>query len=123
MYRRMAVFIKDQKIFILTYLMKENFLYKQLSLSLKLTLIRLIGSPLLLPFFLVYLLPFNNVIVNAFLMLLFLSFGVTDFFDGYFARKYNQVTSVGATLDHLADKFLMYATLIALVVVHKIYFM
>jgi len=96
--------------------------YQQLSLSCKLTLFRLICSPLILPFFLVYLLPYNNFVINNALAGLFLCFGATDFFDGYFARKYHQVTKIGATLDHIADKFLLYSVLIALVAVDKLYF-
>jgi CDP-diacylglycerol--glycerol-3-phosphate 3-phosphatidyltransferase len=96
--------------------------YKKLSLSLQLTLIRFVGALCVLPFFIVYLLPFNNIFINGFVTIVFLLLGATDFLDGYFARKYKQVTQFGATLDHLADKFLLYTTLIALVVVHKIYF-
>lgn len=92
------------------------------SLPMILTYIRLIGAPLVLPFFLVYLLPYNISWINYALSILFLLFGLTDFFDGYLARKYNQVTSTGALLDHVADKFLLYSTLIALVTAHKLYF-
>jgi CDP-diacylglycerol--glycerol-3-phosphate 3-phosphatidyltransferase len=87
-----------------------------------LTFIRLIGSPLILPFLLVYLLPYNIFWLNCLLATLFFSFGLTDFFDGYLARKYQQVTTTGAMLDHVADKFLLYSTLIALVATHKLYF-
>jgi len=97
--------------------------YKNLSFSTKLTLVRLFGSPLVLPFFLVYLLPINNSILNCFLSGFFLLFGLTDFFDGFFARKYQEVTVVGAMLDHIADKFLLYATLVSLVAVGKLYFL
>jgi CDP-diacylglycerol--glycerol-3-phosphate 3-phosphatidyltransferase len=93
------------------------------SLSLKLTLVRLIIAPLVLPFFLVYLCPLNIPLLNAFLALLFIGFGLTDFFDGYLARKNKEVTSLGGILDHAADKFLLYSTLIALVASHKIYFL
>ena len=96
--------------------------YKQFSFPTVLTLVRLIGSPLILPFFLVYLLPYSLFWLNCALSVFFLLFGLTDFFDGYFARKYQQVTSIGGTLDHVADKFLLYSTLIALVTVHKLYF-
>jgi CDP-diacylglycerol--glycerol-3-phosphate 3-phosphatidyltransferase len=95
---------------------------KQISLPMILTYIRLIGAPLVLPFFLVYLAPYNIFWLNCSLALLFFLFGLTDFFDGYLARKYNQVTTTGALLDHVADKFLLYSTLIALVAAHKLYF-
>ena len=98
--------------------MSEN----QHSLPMTLTYIRLIGAPLVLPFFLVYLSPYNNFWINCSLAVLFFLFGLTDFFDGYLARKYNQVTTTGALLDHVADKFLLYSTLIALVAAHKLYF-
>lgn len=94
----------------------------ELSLPMLLTFIRLIGSPIILPFFLVYLLPYNLFWLNCSLATLFLLFGLTDFFDGYLARKYHQVTQKGAMLDHVADKFLLYSTLIALVAAHKLYF-
>ena len=94
----------------------------QLSLPMLLTYIRLIGAPLVLPFFLVYLLPYNIFWINCSLAVLFFLFGLTDFFDGYLARKYNQVTTLGALLDHVADKFLLYSTLIGLVAAQKLYF-
>ena len=95
---------------------------KELSLPMLLTFIRLIGSPIILPFFLVYLLPCNLFWLNSSLAILFIALGLTDFFDGYLARKYHQVTSTGAMLDHVADKFLLYSTLIALIAAHKLYF-
>ncbi len=94
----------------------------QLSLATMFTLARLIISPLILPMALVYLLPYNNLYINASLALLFLAFSFTDFLDGYFARKYNQTSRLGAALDHIADKFFTNSTLIALLAVNKIYF-
>ncbi len=32
---------------------------------------------------------------------------ITDFFDGYFARKYNLISAFGKIMDPIADKFLM----------------
>lgn len=87
-----------------------------------LTLIRLVLSPLFLPLLLVYLLPLNMVYINSVLCLLFIFFALTDFFDGYLARKYHQETSLGAILDPIADKFLVYSTLIALQVAGKLFF-
>ena len=94
----------------------------QISLPMLLTYIRLIGSPIVLPILLVYLLPYNIFWINCSIAALFFLFGLTDFFDGYLARKYHQVTPMGALLDHVADKFLLYSTLIALVAAHKLHF-
>ena len=54
--------------------------------------------------------------------MLFLALSITDFFDGYLARRYNQVTTLGKLLDPLADKFLTYSALIALLAAGKMYF-
>jgi CDP-diacylglycerol--glycerol-3-phosphate 3-phosphatidyltransferase len=39
----------------------------------------------------------------------------TDAFDGYFARKYHQVSKIGALLDPVADKLLVISALIFLI--------
>ncbi len=46
---------------------------------------------------------------------IFLVAAVTDFFDGYIARKRNQMTRLGALLDPIADKLLVSAAFISLV--------
>jgi CDP-diacylglycerol---glycerol-3-phosphate 3-phosphatidyltransferase len=40
---------------------------------------------------------------------------ITDYFDGYFARRRNQRTTLGALLDPLADKLLLSAAFISLI--------
>lgn len=87
-----------------------------------LTLSRLIISPLVLPFLIVYLIPLDYFFINFFIGLLFLAFCLTDFFDGHYARKFEHLSKIGALLDPIADKFLIYSTLIPLVAIGKIYF-
>jgi CDP-diacylglycerol--glycerol-3-phosphate 3-phosphatidyltransferase len=40
-------------------------------------------------------------------LVLFFIAGVTDYFDGYLARKYNAVSTLGEILDPIADKILI----------------
>ena len=43
---------------------------------------------------------------------LFLALALTDWADGYIARRYNQTSLLGAVLDHVADKTLVCSALI-----------
>lgn len=45
---------------------------------------------------------------------LFVAAAITDFFDGYFARRSNSVSSLGRFLDPIADKLLVAAVLLML---------
>jgi len=45
---------------------------------------------------------------------------ITDFLDGYFARRSGQITKFGVILDPLADKFLVISALIVLVDMAKL---
>lgn len=85
-----------------------------------LTLLRLFGAPIIMPLCIVHYLPFNNFLINLFIALLFLFFGFTDFLDGFFARRYGQVSTLGGALDHIADKFLVFSALVALLAVGRI---
>ena len=52
---------------------------------------------------------------NEVFIFLILIAGLTDFLDGYFARKYNHKSVLGAKLDPLADKILLIGPMIWLV--------
>ena len=93
---------------------------KQITLPTYLTLARLICAPILVPFLIVRYVPQNDFIINISIAAIFLLFGLTDYLDGFFARRYAQESKLGATLDHLADKFLTFSALIGLLAVHKI---
>lgn len=47
-------------------------------------------------------------------LILFVLAALTDWLDGYLARKWNAVTPLGAALDHAADKVLITCVLVAL---------
>ena len=49
-------------------------------------------------------------------LILFFIAGITDYFDGYLARKYNAVSQLGEILDPIADKILILFLLFGLAV-------
>ena len=68
----------------------------------------------LIPVFVyVYYLPFDWSYIAA--TVLFAFAGITDWFDGYLARKLGQQSHLGAILDPLADKLMVVVVLILLV--------
>ncbi|BAF69811.1 CDP-diacylglycerol--glycerol-3-phosphate 3-phosphatidyltransferase [Nitratiruptor sp. SB155-2] len=50
---------------------------------------------------------------------LFVLASITDFFDGYIARSFNQITELGKILDPLADKMLTLAGFLGLMVLGR----
>jgi len=63
---------------------------------------------------LVYLLTFSDRTSAALAALLFLIASITDYFDGYFARRNRSVSDLGKILDPLADKLMVISALIML---------
>jgi CDP-diacylglycerol--glycerol-3-phosphate 3-phosphatidyltransferase len=51
--------------------------------------------------------------------LVFVLASVTDFFDGFIARSWQQITKLGGILDPLADKMLMLAAFLGLLYIHR----
>ena len=51
---------------------------------------------------------------------IFLAAAATDLLDGYLARRWGQVTTVGTLLDPIADKLLISAALISLVEIRRV---
>ena len=70
------------------------------------TITRMLLAPIIL-FFLIL----GNYLVC---IILFFFAGLTDYFDGYLARKYNAVSQMGEILDPIADKILIVFLLIGL---------
>jgi len=57
---------------------------------------------------------------EVFALAVFLAAAATDLLDGYLARRWGQVTTVGTLLDPIADKLLISAALVSLVDIHRI---
>lgn len=64
----------------------------------------------------VIVLSFDGTYRYSFAFLLFLAASITDFLDGYLARRNNQVTDFGRLMDPLADKIMVTAALVLLAV-------
>ena len=73
---------------------------------------RIVAIPLIVGVFYLPIEPANR---NLIATVMFVVFAATDWLDGYLARKLNQVSSFGAFLDPVADKFLVCACVLVLV--------
>jgi cardiolipin synthase (CMP-forming) len=77
-----------------------------------LTWARILAIPLIIG---AYFMPLDGESRNLLATVLFVFFALTDWLDGWLARKLNQTSSFGAFLDPVADKFLVCASLLVLV--------
>ena len=55
-------------------------------------------------------------------LILFVLGALSDFFDGYLARKYDVCTKLGGVMDHIGDKLIVVNTLIMLTVMMPVWF-
>ena len=79
-----------------------------LSLPNQLTLARIAVLPVFVLVFYMPLFGLNNYILT----ILYFFAGITDWFDGYLARKWNEQSAFGAFLDPVADKLLVAVALV-----------
>jgi len=98
----------------------------------KLTTIRLLSVPL---FIIVYLIPYQSLgieipvfdvlstslsLLDIILFLVFALSALTDYLDGYIARKQHLITTFGKFIDPIADKLIVNTTLLLLASTHDI---
>ncbi len=86
-----------------------------LNLPNALTMMRIVMIPAIL-----YLLQKNTLVDDFFALAVYAATAITDFFDGYLARRQNLVSLVGKFLDPLADKLLVMALLVQMVEMDRV---
>jgi cardiolipin synthase len=82
-----------------------------------LTWARMVAIPMVIG---VYYLPIDIKLQNLLATIIFVVSALTDWFDGYLARKLNQTSSFGAFLDPVADKLLVCASLLILLDLNRV---
>ena len=105
----------------------------KINIPTKITIVRIAGVVALLGFYLAAYIAGPNswasmtlgdsgiYLVNLIGCIVFILASVTDFLDGYLARKWHQVTTLGKFLDPIADKMLVNSSLIILAVAMPFY--
>ena len=81
----------------------------------QLTVLRIILTPI---FFILFL--SDDTLLKQIALGVFLVAAITDWYDGWLARKFNYITNWGKVWDPLADKILTSAAFIALVILGKV---
>ncbi len=79
----------------------------------KISIARICLLPFVVFFYLETLFPYGKLIAG----LIFIIATMTDFVDGYIARKYNMVTTLGKFLDTIADKVMVMTAILLLLAV------
>ena len=74
-----------------------------------------IGRILVIPIFILLLTLWNNAISHTLAAIIFALASITDYLDGYLARKWKVVTNFGKFADLMADKILVMTAFIMLV--------
>ncbi|RKP56438.1 CDP-diacylglycerol--glycerol-3-phosphate 3-phosphatidyltransferase [Pararobbsia silviterrae] len=85
------------------------------NLPIFLTWLRIVLIPLVVGIFYIPDVMMSVPVKNTIAMLIFVLAALTDWFDGFLARKLNQTSSFGAFLDPVADKLMVTAALLILV--------
>lgn len=86
-----------------------------MSLANKLTILRII-----LAFVFMGLLFIPNVLSKILALVIFILASLTDFFDGYIARRKQQVSDFGILMDPIADKILVLGAFLSFVQLHLV---
>lgn len=87
----------------------------QKRLPMQITVARIFMVPLIVAFLVPQELPYN---ITA--AILFIIASISDYYDGYFARKYNAVSNMGKFMDPIADKILVTSILVMLIPLDRI---
>ena len=81
------------------------------------TFSRIILIPLLIG---IFYLPISEQAQNVTATAIFILAGITDWLDGYLARRLNQMSAFGAFLDPVADKLIVVSALLALLYLNRV---